>query len=229
MTLCVMMGLLHLQMTGDRRSILYANLFSATGRQIKMKSICVFCGSSMGQRPAYKQAAETLGKTIASRGLGLVYGGGNVGLMGIVADAVLALGGEVIGVIPEFLVAKEIAHNGLTTLHVVDSMHERKTKMADLADGFIALPGGFGTLEEFCEILTWAQLGLHQKPCGLLNVEGYFDPLLKLFDQAVTEEFLKPALRSLVLEATNPEHLLDLFASYKPTIVNKWIGREVKP
>lgn len=194
-----------------------------------MKSICVFCGSSKGLRPAYREAAETLGATIASRGLGLVYGGGNVGLMGIVADAALAGGGEVIGVIPEFLVAKEIAHKGLTTLHVVDSMHERKTKMVELADGFIALPGGYGTLEEFCEILTWAQLGLHHKPCGLLNVEGYFNPLLQLFDQAVTEKFLKPASRNLVLEATDPEHLLELFASYQPIIVNKWIGREVKP
>ena len=194
-----------------------------------MKSICVFCGSSMGVRPVYKKAAQTLGTTLASRKSRLIYGGGNVGLMGIVADAAIKAGGEVIGVIPEFLVAKEIAHKGLTTLHVVDSMHQRKTQMASLADGFIALPGGYGTLEEFCEIITWAQLGLHQKPCGLLNLEGYFDPLLRLFDHAVTEEFLKPALRSLVLEATDPEHLLNLFATYQPTIVDKWIGREVKP
>ncbi len=183
----------------------------------------------MGLRPTYREAAEKVGKTIANRGLRLVYGGGNIGLMGIVADAALAAGGEVIGVIPEFLVTKEIAHNGLTQLHIVDSMHERKTKMADLADGFIALPGGYGTLEEFCEILTWAQLQLHQKPCGLLNVEGYFDPLLKLFDQAVTERFIKPVTRSLVLEAAELEQLLDLFATYQPIVAEKWIGREAKP
>ncbi|MCC5653801.1 TIGR00730 family Rossman fold protein [Nostoc sp. XA013] len=194
-----------------------------------MKSICVFCGSSMGVRPVYKEAAQTLGKTLASQKFRLVYGGGNVGLMGVVADAALLAGGEVIGVIPEFLAAKEIAHNELTVLHVVGSMHERKTKMADLADAFIALPGGYGTLEEFCEILTWAQLGLHQKPCGLLNVERYFDPLLRLFDHAVKEEFLKSALRSLVLEGSDAQSLLDLFATYQPPIVDKWIGREVKP
>ncbi|WP_341527947.1 TIGR00730 family Rossman fold protein [Nostoc sp. UHCC 0302] len=194
-----------------------------------MKSICVFCGSSMGIRPAYKEAAETLGKILASRELALVYGGGNIGLMGVVADAAMAAGGKVIGVIPEFLAAHEIAHNGLTQLYVVGSMHDRKTKMADLADAFIALPGGYGTLEEFCEILTWAQLRLHQKPCGLLNVEGYFDPLLKLFDNAVKEEFVKPALRSLVLEASTSEHLLDLFATYQPIVVDKWIEGEVKP
>jgi len=194
-----------------------------------VKSICVFCGSSMGVRPVYKEAAQTLGKTLASQKYRLVYGGGNVGLMGVVADAALLAGGEVIGVIPEFLAAKEIAHNELTVLHVVGSMHERKTKMADLADAFIALPGGYGTLEEFCEILTWAQLGLHQKPCGLLNVERYFDPLLRLFDHAVKEEFLKSALRSLVLEASDAQSLLDLFATYQPPIVDKWIGREVRP
>ncbi|HYX15389.1 MAG TPA: TIGR00730 family Rossman fold protein [Nostoc sp.] len=194
-----------------------------------MKSICVFCGSSMGVRPVYKEAAQTLGKTLASQKFRLVYGGGNVGLMGVVADAALLAGGEVIGVIPEFLAAKEIAHNELTVLHVVGSMHERKTKMADLGDAFIALPGGYGTLEEFCEILTWAQLGLHQKPCGLLNVERYFDPLLRLFDHAVKEEFLKSALRSLVLEASDAQSLLDLFATYQPPIVDKWIGREVRP
>lgn len=193
-----------------------------------MKNICVFCGSSMGVRPAYKLAAQAMGETLARRGLGLVYGGGNVGLMGTVADAALAAGGEVIGVIPDFMIAKEIAHAGLTELHVVSSMHERKALMAELSDGFVALPGGYGTLEEFCEILTWAQLGLHQKPQGLLNVEGYYDPLLRLFDQAVTEQFLKPELRSLVLEASDPEHLLDLMANYKPQTVDKWIGRDIK-
>lgn len=193
-----------------------------------MKNICVFCGSSMGVRPAYKLAAQAMGETLARRGLGLVYGGGNVGLMGTVADAALTAGGQVIGVMPEFLVAKEIAHAGLTELHVVSSMHDRKALMAELSDGFVALPGGYGTLEEFCEILTWAQLGLHQKPQGLLNVEGYYDPLLRLFDQAVTEQFLKPELRFLVLEASESEHLLDLMANYKPQIVDKWIGRDIK-
>ncbi|MBW4598036.1 MAG: TIGR00730 family Rossman fold protein [Calothrix sp. FI2-JRJ7] len=194
-----------------------------------MESICVFCGSSMGIRSSYKQSAQKLGETLANLGLKLVYGGASVGLMGIVADAVLSNGGEVIGVIPEFLANKEIAHIGLSQLYIVDSMHERKTKMAELADAFIALPGGYGTLEEFCEILTWAQLRLHEKPCGLLNIEGYYDPLLKLFDQAVTEQFLKPDLRALVLQASEPEELLTLFANYKPNIVDKWIGREVKP
>jgi len=180
----------------------------------------------MGNRPAYRLAAQAMGETLARRGMGLVYGGGNVGLMGVVADAALAAGGEVIGVIPEFLVAKEIAHPQLTKLHIVDSMHARKAMMADLSDAFIALPGGFGTLEEFCEILSWAQLGLHQKPQGLLNVEGYYEPLLKLFDQAVTEQFLKPTLRSLVLEASEPEHLLAQMANYQSKPIDKWIGRD---
>ncbi|GJD16656.1 hypothetical protein RIVM261_016120 [Rivularia sp. IAM M-261] len=194
-----------------------------------MESVCVFCGSSMGVRPSYRQSAQKLGETLANLGLKLVYGGASVGLMGIVADAVLNKGGQVIGVIPEFLANKEIAHIGLTELYIVDSMHERKTKMAELASAFIALPGGYGTFEEFCEILTWAQLRLHDKPCGLLNIEGYYDPLLKLFDQAVTEQFLKPDLRALVLQASEPEELLTLFANYKPNIVDKWIGQVVKP
>ncbi|NMG08177.1 TIGR00730 family Rossman fold protein [Brasilonema sp. UFV-L1] len=194
-----------------------------------MKYICVFCGSSMGVKPAYKQAAIALGKALARRKLGLVYGGGNVGLMGTVADGCLAAGGEVLGVIPDFLVAKEIAHTGLTQLHIVKSMHERKTMMAQLSDAFVALPGGYGTLEEFCEILTWAQLGLHQKPFALLNIKGYYDSLLKFFDQAVTEEFLRPIHRSLVLEASEPENLLDLLANYQPQNVDKWIRKDVKP
>ncbi len=193
-----------------------------------MKYICVFCGSSMGLRPAYKLAAQAMGETLARRDLGLVYGGGNVGLMGIVADAALAAGGQVIGVIPEFLVAKEVAHTGLTKLHVVGSMHERKALMAELSDAFVALPGGYGTLEEFCEVLSWAVLGLHQKPQGLLNVEGYYDPLLRLFDQAMTEQFLNPAFRSLVLEASEPEHLVDKLASYQPPNVNKLIGQDTQ-
>lgn len=191
-----------------------------------MKYVCVFCASSMGARPAYQLAAQSMGETLARRGLGLVYGGGNVGLMGVVADAALAAGGEVIGVIPEFLVAKEIAHTGLTKLHTVSSMHERKALMAELSDAFVALPGGYGTLEEFSEILTWSQLGLHQKPQGLLNIDGYYEPLLKFFDQAVTEQFLKPQLRCLVLEASEPETLLDLLSHYQPPSVDKWIGRK---
>lgn len=191
-----------------------------------MKYVCVFCGSSMGKRPAYKLAAQAMGETLAQQGLSLVYGGGNVGLMGVVADATLAAGGEVIGVIPEFLVAKEIAHTGLTKLHVVSSMHDRKALMADLSDAFIALPGGCGTLEEFCEILTWSHLGLHQKPQGLLNVEGYYEPLLQLFDQAVIEQLLKPELRSMVLEASDPEYLLDLMVSYKSPTLSKWIRQD---
>ena len=194
-----------------------------------MKYVCVFCGSSMGVQPAYQQAALALGEALARRKLGLVYGGGNVGLMGTIADATLAAGGEVIGVIPDFMVAKEIAHTGLTQLHIVNSMHERKTMMAQLSDAFVALPGGYGTLEEFCEVLTWAQLGLHQKPFGLLNINGYYSPLLKFFDQAVTEEFLRPINRSLVLEAAEPENLLDLLANYQPQYVDKWIRKEVTP
>ncbi|WP_414581313.1 TIGR00730 family Rossman fold protein [Scytonema sp. PCC 10023] len=194
-----------------------------------MKYVCVFCGSSMGVQPAYQQAALAMGEALARRKLGLVYGGGNVGLMGTIADATLAAGGEVIGVIPDFMVAKEIAHTGLTQLHIVNSMHERKTMMAQLSDAFVALPGGYGTLEEFCEVLTWAQLGLHQKPFGLLNINGYYSPLLKFFDQAVTEEFLRPINRSLVLEAAEPENLLDLLANYQPQYVDKWIRKEVTP
>ncbi|WP_081402973.1 TIGR00730 family Rossman fold protein [Scytonema hofmannii] len=172
-----------------------------------MKYICVFCASRRGAQPAYKQAAKQLGEVLATRQLGLVYGGAKVGLMGALADATLAAGGEVIGVIPEFMVAKEIAHNGITQLHIVNSMHERKTMMSQIADAFVALPGGLGTLEEFCEILTWSQLGLHKKPCGVLNINGYYDSLLAFFDKAVTEEFLRPTHRSLVLEASEPEKL----------------------
>ncbi|MBD3880400.1 TIGR00730 family Rossman fold protein [Phormidium tenue FACHB-886] len=188
-----------------------------------MKYICVFCGSSAGARPAYQAAAELMGQTLVKRGLGLIYGGGKVGLMGTVADAVMAAGGEAIGVIPAFLAAKEIAHTGLTQLHVVESMHERKALMAEIADGFVALPGGYGTFEEFCEVLTWGQLGLHQKPYGLLNVEGYYDALLQLFDHAVHEQFLKPVHRSLVLQSTDPNHLLELLLNYQPQTVDKWI------
>jgi hypothetical protein len=191
-----------------------------------MKRICVFCGSSNGARDTYLEAARAMGRALARQRVGLVYGGGCVGLMGVVADAVLAAGGEVIGVIPAALVAKEVAHRGLNELRVVGSMHERKALMAELADAFIALPGGFGTFEEFCEVITWAQLGLHRKPCGVLNVAGYYDPLLALFDHAVTEGFVRSAHRSLVLEAPEPERLLEMLASYEPPLLDKWIDRD---
>jgi uncharacterized protein (TIGR00730 family) len=155
-----------------------------------------------------------------------VYGGGCVGLMGIIADAVMQGGGNVIGVIPDALVERELAQGDVTELIVVRSMHERKAKMADLADGFIAMPGGYGTFEEFCEIITWAQLGMHQKPCALLNVDGYYDPLLTLFDKAVTEGFLRPANRELVLQETDPGRLLDKLAQYRPVPTEKWISRD---
>jgi hypothetical protein len=191
-----------------------------------MRYFCVFCGSSSGVDPVYREAAEAMGQAIVQRGYGLVYGGGKVGLMGKVADAVMAAGGEAIGVIPKFLEAKEIAHPNLTQLHVVESMHDRKALMAELSDGFVAMPGGYGTLEEFCEVLTWSQLGLHQKPMGLLNVAGYYDALLTLFDRAVTDRFLQPELRAIVLEASQPETLLDRMATYQPTTVEKWIREE---
>lgn len=181
-----------------------------------MKNICVFCGARPGRREEYAQAALTLGQAMAKAGIRLVYGGGNVGLMGKIADSVLAAGGQVIGVIPDFLVARELAHPDLTELIVVASMHERKAKMAELSDGFIAMPGGFGTFEEFCEVLTWAQLGLHAKPHGLLNVAGYYDSLIRLFDQAMQEEFLSPLNRQSVLEAAEPEDLLNAMLTWKP-------------
>jgi uncharacterized protein (TIGR00730 family) len=178
--------------------------------------ICVFCGSSVGARPRYAAAARELGRTLAGRGLGVVFGGGKVGLMGVLADAALAAGGEAIGVIPEALVAREIAHNGLTELRVVRSMHERKTLMADLADAFIALPGGYGTFEEFFEAVTWTQLGIHRKPCGLLNVDGYYDALLALLDRAVSDGFIRGVNRSLVLDAPDVLMLLEKLEAFRP-------------
>jgi hypothetical protein len=191
-----------------------------------VKRVCVFCGSGKGARPAYEAAARQTGRLLAQRGLTLVYGGGNIGLMGAVADAALDAGGAVIGVIPEALVAWEVAHGGLTELRVVGSMHERKQTMADLSDAFVALPGGFGTFEELCEILTWAQLGLHAKPIGLLNVEGFYDPLLALFDHATRERFLRPEHRALVLTDDDPARLLGTLAGYQPTRLAKWIDRD---
>ena len=188
-----------------------------------MQRICVFCGSSVGARAAYAQAARDLGRALADGGLGLVYGGGGGGLMGVLADATLAAGGWVTGVIPEGLVARELAHTALSELRVVHSMHERKAVMAELADGFVVLPGGAGTMEEFFEIWSWAQLGIHHKPCGILNVDGYYDPLLALFDQMVGQQFLRPQHRSLVLVETEPRALLARFASYRPPPAPQWI------
>lgn len=191
-----------------------------------MKRVCVYCGSSNGARPSYIQAARALGRSLVSRDLGLVYGGSNIGLMGALADTVMAEGGEVTGIIPEPLVAKEVAHKGLSDLRVVGSMHERKALMAELADAFIALPGGFGTLEEFCEIATWIQLGLHRKPCGLLNVEGYYDGLLSFLNHAVAEGFILPQYRAVVLTDSEADALLEKISSYEVPPLHKWIDRD---
>jgi len=191
-----------------------------------MKRICVFCGSSPGHDRIFLDAARNVGRLLAARGLDLVYGGAHVGLMGAVADAALAAGGHVIGVIPQSMVEREIAHTRLSELRIVATMHERKAMMESLSDGFIALPGGMGTLEEVCEIYTWGQLGLHAKPCGLLNVQGYYDALLQLFDRAVASGFLRAVYREMVLADADPARLLDQFTAYKPVIANKWITRE---
>ncbi len=172
------------------------------------KRICVFCGSSPGVRPSYTAAAVSLATHLAANNISIVYGGGNSGLMGVLANTVLELGGEITGIIPRALVEKEAAHSRLPDLRIVESMHERKALMAQLSDAFIALPGGYGTFEEFCEVLTWTQLGIQRKPCGLLNVDGYYDALLSLFDHAVTEQFLKPAHRAIVVSDTVPETLV---------------------
>jgi uncharacterized protein (TIGR00730 family) len=186
-------------------------------------AVCVFCGSSTGSRAVYAETAARLGETIARRGWRLVYGGGHVGLMGVVADAALRAGGQAIGVIPEALLTKELAHLGLTELHVVGTMHERKALMAQLSDGFVALPGGFGTLDELCEAITWAQLGIHRKPCALLDVDSYFAPLLALFDHAVSEGFVRPEHRNLVLHHTDPDALLDALRDYVPPSSTRWV------
>lgn len=191
-----------------------------------MKNITVFCGSNSGFRSEYRQAAENLARLFVKNDIRLVYGGGNVGLMGIIADEVMRAGGEVIGIIPDSLDQKEVGHRGITELRVVESMHERKAQMAELADGFIAMPGGIGTFEEFFEILTWAQLGFHEKPCAVLNIAGYYDGLLALCDNAVSEGFLRPAHRQLILEDSNPEILLEKMRNLKPLRLEKWIERE---
>ena len=187
-----------------------------------MRRICVFCGSNPGRLPAYREAATRLGRLLAMRRIGVVYGGASVGLMGTVADAALAAGGEVIGVIPRALMDRELGHRKLTALHVVESMHARKRMMADLSDAFVALPGGAGTLEEICEIWTWAQLGDHEKPCGLLNVAGFYDKLVAFLDHATTEGFMRAEHRGMLTAANTGEALLAAFASYRAPRVQKW-------
>jgi uncharacterized protein (TIGR00730 family) len=183
---------------------------------VQLNSICIFSGSSLGNRPDYAQQAEELARTLARRGTRIVYGGAQVGLMGVVADTALAEGGEVVGVIPHHLDKHEVSHTGLTRLHIVGSMHERKALMAELSDGFIALPGGLGTLEEFAEVVTWSQLALHVKPTGLLNAAGYYDALLAFFDHAVDEEFFRPRYRSLILANPSPAGLLTALETWEP-------------
>jgi uncharacterized protein (TIGR00730 family) len=190
-----------------------------------MRRVCIFTGSSSGARPEYRETAADLGRLLAERGIGVVYGGARVGLMGVVADAALAAGGEVVGVIPDALVAKEVAHTGLTDLRVVASMHERKAMMSDLADAFIAMPGGWGTLEEFFEVLTWAQLGLHAKPCGLLNTLGYFDGLLAFLSHTIDEGFVRSQNAALIAVSATPDGLLDRLGTPPPPPVEKWLDR----
>jgi len=191
-----------------------------------MKSVAVYCGSSSGNQEIYTQQAREMGRELARRDLTLVYGGGCVGLMGTIADAVLAEGGRVIGVIPGFLADKELAHKGCTELHVVDTMHQRKLLMADLAEGFVAMPGGFGTLEELFEVLTWGQLGLHNKPVGLLNTQGFYDTLLALLDHMSAEAFLRSENRGQVLQNAHAAALLDAMAAYQPVRLEKWLTPE---
>lgn len=188
-----------------------------------MKSVAVYCGSATGTNPAYQRQAEEMGRVLAERNLTLVYGGGRVGLMGVVADSVLAHGGQVVGVIPDFMMGKEIEHRGLTELHIVASMHERKLLMAERAAGFVAMPGGYGTLEELFEVLTWGQLGLHPKPIGLLNVEGFYDHLLRALDHMANEGLLRRENRRQLLSYPNPAALLDALAAYVPVPVEKWL------
>jgi hypothetical protein len=191
-----------------------------------MNRVCVFCGSSVGTDPAYRRAAVVLGQSLARRGLGLVFGGGHVGLMGALADAVLAEGGEAIGVIPRGLERRELGHQGLTELRVVGSMHERKATMAELSDAFVALPGGMGTLEETTEVLTWAQLGIHHKPVGLLDVAGYWRPLVAFLDHAVESGFVRPEHRALLLVERDPEPLLDRLAAWRAPPTRPWMGKD---
>jgi uncharacterized protein (TIGR00730 family) len=189
-------------------------------------NLCIFCGSTVGARASYTEAAQRLGTLMARRGIGLVYGGGNVGLMGVIADAVMSAGGSAIGVMPRNLIAREIGHAGITELRVVDTMHQRKALMADLSSGFIALPGGYGTFDEFFEVVTWTQLGLHRKGCGLLNIDGYYDPFVAMLDRAVTEGFIKPENRSLVLDDSSPDRLLDRVLAFHAPATEQWLDRQ---
>lgn len=189
-----------------------------------IRRVCVYCGSSAGGRPVYRDVARALGRALARRGWGLVYGGGGIGLMGTVAETVAAAGGEVIGVIPHALMAREgVAANGLGELRVVDTMHARKAMMAELSDAFVAMPGGLGTLEELFETLTWAQLGIHGKPCALLDAGGYYEPLVALLDHSVAEGFVRPQHRALLLVGDDPEDLLERLERHRPQVVEKWI------
>jgi uncharacterized protein (TIGR00730 family) len=191
----------------------------------KLTSLCVYCGSSSGRIDTYTAAARALAQAMVERDIRLVYGGAGVGIMGVVADEVLRLGGIAVGVIPEALMRKELAHAGLTELHVTPSMHARKTLMAELADGFVALPGGIGTFEEIFEIWTWAQLGFHRKPCGLLNVASYYDALAVFLDHAMAEQFVSPEHHRMLVVESDPAALLDCFATYTPPALPKWLGR----
>jgi uncharacterized protein (TIGR00730 family) len=188
-----------------------------------MRRLCVYAGSNVGTRPEYAEAAAALARELAARGIGLVYGGGKVGLMGVLADTVLAHGGEAIGVIPQALVDREVGHAGLTELRVVGSMHERKAAMAELADGFVAAPGGIGTLEELIEVYTWSQLGIHAKPCAVLDAGGFYSSLLGMLDHMVAEGFLRPEHREVMLSDADPAQLLDRMTAWTPPAVHKWI------
>jgi uncharacterized protein (TIGR00730 family) len=194
----------------------------------ELKSICVYCGSNVGARPDYAAAATAVAELLVSCKIRIVYGGGRVGLMGIVADAAIAAGGEVIGIIPHSLDRREIAHRGVSELHVVESMHERKALMNNMSDGFIALPGGYGTFEELCEMLTWAQLGIHGKPVGLLDIAGYYGPFIKMLDHAVAERFLHPDHRALLLNDKEPAALLERMKRFEPPATPKWLEQGEK-
>jgi uncharacterized protein (TIGR00730 family) len=191
-----------------------------------INSICIYCGSSAGRLEAYTSAAYELAEALVNRNIRLVYGGAGIGIMGEVANRVLKLGGQAIGVIPKALAHKEVAHDNLTELHVTASMHERKMLMAELADGFIALPGGIGTLEELFEIWTWAQLGFHHKPCGLLNVAGYYDALIAFLDHVQAEQFVKPQTRNMLMVESDADVLLDRYCHYQAPAVKAWVGKE---
>jgi uncharacterized protein (TIGR00730 family) len=188
-----------------------------------MRRVCIYAGSNPGRHPAYAEAARALATAMVERGIGLVYGGGKVGLMGVLADTILEHGGEAIGVMPQALVDREIGHPGLTELKVVGSMHERKARMAELADAFVAVPGGIGTLEELIEVYTWSQLGIHDKACGVLNVRGYYDALAAFLDHAAAEGFLRPEHRAVLSVADDPRELLDRLAAFEPPTVTKWL------